>query len=71
MEIIKKTILQAVTTGLTACTGTTGMCYVIIPNLDAVYYIKIGLKQEGRDFGFFDPYEETITPIEEDDIGLL
>lgn len=59
MEKIKKTILQAVTTGITACTGTTGTCYVIIPDLDAVYHLKIGLKQDAQDIGFFDAYVPT------------
>ena len=55
MEKLKKTILQAVTTGITACTGTTtGICYIIIPDLTAVYHMKIGLKQESQDIGFFD-----------------
>jgi hypothetical protein len=59
MEILKKTILQAVTTGLTACTGsTTGFCYIIIPDPDAVYHLKIGLKQVTYDLGFFDAYIE-------------
>jgi hypothetical protein len=53
MEFIKKTILQAVTTGTT--TGCTS-CYVIIPNTGATYYFKIGLIQEAYDWGFFDAY---------------
>lgn len=57
MEVVKKTILQAVTTGITACTGTTGDCYVIIPDLTAVYYFKVGLTAEVPDFGFFDVYQ--------------
>lgn len=56
MEVLKKTILQAVTTGITACTGTTGICNIIIPNIDAIYYMKIGLKQEAYDIGFFDAF---------------
>lgn len=52
MEYIKKTILQAVTTGTT--TGCTGTCRVIIPDLTKVYYFKIGLVQEAHDWGFFD-----------------
>lgn len=55
MEVIKKTIKQAVTTGTTTgCTGTT--CYVIIPDLTAVYFMNICLKQQVKDWGFFDPY---------------
>ena len=60
MEVIKKTILQAVTTGLTAT--TSGYSYIIIPDLTAVYYIKIGLKQTARDIGFFDAYVEPVEP---------
>ena len=56
MEILKKTILQAVTTGITACTGTTGTCYIIIPDTGVTYHFKIGLKQVAQDFGFFDSY---------------
>ncbi len=49
MEKIKKTILQAVTTGTTVTGGT-----IIIPDLTAVYHLKVGLKQVGHDLGFFD-----------------
>jgi hypothetical protein len=56
MEVLKKTILQAVTTGITACTGTTGTCYVIIPDLSVTYHLKIGLVQETIDLGFFDVF---------------
>jgi hypothetical protein len=52
MEVIKKTILQAVTTGTT--TGCTGSCRVIIPDLTKVYYIKVLLTQDTQDCGFFD-----------------
>lgn len=58
MEKIKKTILQAVTTGTTITGGT-----IIIPNIDAVYYIKIGLKQVARDLGFFDAFTEPVEPV--------
>ena len=57
MERIKKTILQAVTTGTTV-SGTT----IIIPDLSVVYYFKIGLKQVARDIGFFDAYVPVIEP---------
>lgn len=57
MEVLKKTILQAVTTGTTFTGGT-----IIIPDLTAVYYVKIGLKQAAHDFGFFDAYVEEIIP---------
>lgn len=56
MEVIKKTILQAVTTGITACTGTTGTCFIIIPDTGVTYNIKINLNSEIRDIGFFDAY---------------
>lgn len=56
MELIKKTILQAVTTGTT--TGCTGSCRIIIPNSGATYCFKIGLTQEAIDIGFFDAYVE-------------
>lgn len=63
MEVIKKTIKQAVTTGTTTgCTGTT--CYVIIPDLNAVYFTNFCLKQQVKDWGFFDPLNEP--PLEED-----
>ncbi len=57
MEIIKKTILQALTTGTTATGGT-----VITGDTDAVYYIKILLTQDTRDVGFFDVYVEPVEP---------
>ena len=59
MEKIKKTILQAVTTGITTCTNTTGTCHVIIPDTGATYQIKIGLKQTAHDMGFFDAVDLT------------
>lgn len=62
MEKLKKIILQAVTTGLTACTGTTGVCYVIIPDTGVTYNLKIGLKQEAQDIGFFDASGTTALP---------
>jgi len=57
MEIIKKTILQALTTGTTVTGGT-----IIIPDSDAVYYMKIGLKQDTRDVGFLDAWIEPVVP---------
>lgn len=64
MEKIKKTILQALTTGTTACTGTTsGQCIIIIPDLNAVYYMKINLIAELMDVGFLDAYVESIEEI--------
>ena len=41
MEILKKTILQAVRTGDAICTGCTGMCRYDLPSKNA-YYIKYG-----------------------------
>jgi hypothetical protein len=57
MEKIKKTILQAVTTGTTVTGGT-----IIIPDLSVVYHLKIGLKQVGQDIGFFDAFTEPPEP---------
>ena len=56
MEVIKKTILQAVTTGTT--TGCTGTCRIIIPDLTKIYNIKICLTQDTQDYGFFDVFIE-------------
>jgi hypothetical protein len=50
MEIIKKTILQVLTTGHT--TGGT----IIIPDTGVTYAIKILLTQPAIDIGFFDAY---------------
>jgi len=58
MEILKKTILQAVIMGSNVTGGT-----IIIPDLSAVYFIKIGLKQFAHDLGFFTPYSEPPEPI--------
>ena len=72
MERIKREILQAVTTGVTACTGTTGSCYVIIPDTDATYHLIVGLTQDTRDIGFMDAFVNTLYPYGEDGepIGL-
>ena len=60
MELLKKVIKQALTTGTTeSCTGT---CRVIIPDLSAVYHITFLLTAEKHDFGFFDPYIEEVAP---------
>ena len=61
MEVLKKTILQALTTGYTATGGT-----IIIPDLSVTYYLKIGLKQMGHDLGFMDAYSEPVEPIPPD-----
>lgn len=58
MEIIKKTILRVMTTGAT----TTENTYAIIPDIDAVYNIKINLSSDVRDIGFFDAFVETFQP---------
>lgn len=56
MEIIKKTIKQALTTGTTeTCSGS---CFVIVPDLTAEYNLKIILTKNNIDFGFFDAYTE-------------
>lgn len=54
MEFIKKTILQALTTGTTAT--TEGTKYIITPDLTACYNMKVGLKTKVNDIGFFDAY---------------
>lgn len=59
MEKLKKTILQVVTTGTTITGGT-----VIIPDLTAIYHLKIGLKQSGHDIGFLDAYVEPDIPTD-------
>jgi len=58
MEVIKKKILQIVTTGTTVTGGT-----IIIPDLSVVYHLKIGLKQSGHDIGFLDAYVEPPEPV--------
>jgi hypothetical protein len=74
MEVVKKVILQALKKGDTVpctfrdpetgeiITGCTGTCYVLIPDLDAVYNFKIGLTTVIDDIGFFDPYPDYIEP---------
>lgn len=53
MEIIKKTIKRAMTTGTTE--NCTGNCRVIIPNTGVTYHMKILLKTKANNIGFFDP----------------
>jgi len=60
MEVLKKTVLMALTTGLT--TTTSGNSYIIVPDLTAIYYFKIGLTAEMPDLGFFDAYVEPVIP---------
>lgn len=57
MEVIKKTILQALTTGTTIVEGVVK--YIIIPDPNAVYHMKIGLESNSDDIGFFDTYTVT------------
>jgi len=66
MEVIKRTILQVLTTGSTS--GGTG--YIIIPDTGATYCMKFGLISTDEEIGFFDAYtlpnytgDTTITPI--------
>lgn len=63
MEFIKKTILQATTTGTTAT--TEGTKYIIIPDLSVVYSMKICLESNIEDIGFFDAYEHVNVIIED------
>ena len=57
MEVIKKTILQALTTGTTIVNDVTK--YIIIPDPNAVYHLKFGLASNMDDIGFFDAYTVT------------
>lgn len=56
MEVLKKIIHQSLTTGGTTNCGDN--CYEIIPNLNAIYYLKFSLTQDVIDCGFFDVYIE-------------
>jgi len=56
MEIIRKTILQAVTTGTTSSNVDGG--FIIVPDLTAIYNIKIGLVQDVNDVGFLSAFVE-------------
>jgi hypothetical protein len=55
MEIIKKTIKQAVTTGTTE--NSTGNTFIIVPDLNAKYHMKVLLTAKKIDLGVFDTYE--------------
>ena len=57
MEVLKKKILQVLTTGTTATTG--GTRYIIIPDLTVTYSMKIGIASVVKDIGFFDSYTGT------------
>jgi hypothetical protein len=60
MEIIKKKILQALTTGVTF-NVTGGTEHVIIPDLNATYYLKFSLDSQIRDLGFMDAFVSATT----------
>jgi len=65
MEKIKKTILQALAyEGVPCPSGITGPCEVIVPDLNAVYYMKINLTAELMDVGFLNAYVEPPPPPE-------
>jgi len=55
VEKISKKILLVTTTGTTS--DCNGNCRVIIPDLNAIYYIKFSLINETKDFGFFEVYD--------------
>lgn len=64
MEVIKKTILRALTTEPVPCgDDVVGPCRRIIPDLSAVYFMKLSLTSEVMDIGFFDAYVEPIVEI--------
>lgn len=52
MEVIKRTIKQALTTGTTETCN--GKCRRIIPDLNAVYSMNILLTAKAIDFGIFE-----------------
>jgi hypothetical protein len=54
MELIKKTVKYAMTTGTTSGCTSTENCYVIIPDTGATYTFKILLTSEIKDLGIFD-----------------
>jgi len=57
MELIKRTIKQALTTGKTET--TTGNSYVIIPDDSVIYNLQVLLKGTSLDLGFFDVVVES------------
>jgi hypothetical protein len=57
MEILKKTILQALTIAHNATGGT-----YITGDTNATYCMVIGLVQRARDVGFFDAWIEPVIP---------
>lgn len=58
MEVIKKTVKLAMTTGTTTNCTSDNDCFVIIPDTGATYTFKILLKSTAKDMGFFDAYTE-------------
>lgn len=69
MEIIRKTILQAVTTGTTSSNVDSG--FIIVPDLTAIYNIKIGLVQDVNDVGFLSAFVENKYQYYGDDINAI
>ena len=55
MEILKRTIQQATTTGTTIVDGKKYLN--IIPDLNAVYHFTFLLKEDNKNLGFFDVYK--------------
>ncbi len=53
MRVIKKTIKQIMTTGLTENCNSDNYCFVIIPDENVIYNTKILLLSNNKDFGFF------------------
>lgn len=56
MELIKKRILQKLTTGVTAT--TEGTFIQIIPDLTATYSMKFNINNKVMDVGIFELWEE-------------
>ena len=64
MELLKKKIRQALTTGTTVnSSGKT--ITVIIPDPDAIYNFMFSMDQELHEFGFFDAYVEPVVVTED------
>lgn len=62
MEIIRKTIMRAITTGKTETCNEN--CFVFVPDLTAKYHFKLLLTNQVKDVGFFSvenfPYDNNI-----------
>lgn len=54
MEVIKKKIKMAMTTGTTTGCTSNDNCFVIVPDTGATYNFKILLTSKIKDLGFFD-----------------